>query len=310
LTAEASIDSRIVWFDRGGKTLSIVGERDSYGDVEVSPDDTQAAVTLIDPAFGTRDLWLFDLARGVKTRFTANPAEDNTAIWSPDGKSIVFGSSRVGSLELFQAAATRRGSENVRLADRRNKFPSSWSPDGRFIMYMVDNGEPSGWDLWLLPVSGDRRPVPFLQTPFNEVQGQFSPDGRWVAYASNESGRNEVYVTPFPGPGRTLLVSTAGGLWPRWSGTGSEIFYLSSDGTLMATPLKAHDSTLEAEAARSLFDARPRRLRWPYGVTRDGQRFLVNTVVDQLPSPNATAAYSIWQWSVVPITVVVNWSSP
>src|SRR5262245_3231280 len=234
-TAASSIDSRIVWFDRSGNTLSIVGERDSYGDIELSPDDTQAAVTVVDPAFGTRDLWLFDLTRGVKTRFTANPAEDNTAIWSADGKNIVFDSSRQGSLELFQKAATGHGAEEVRLADRRNRFPSSWSPDGRFMMYMVDNGEPSGWDLWLLPLSGTRRPVPFLQTPFNEAQGQFSPDGRWIAYVSNESGRNEVYVTPFPGPGRTRQLSTAGGLWPRWSGTGSEVFFLSSDGVLMAT---------------------------------------------------------------------------
>jgi eukaryotic-like serine/threonine-protein kinase len=169
---------------------------------------------------------------------------------------------------------------------------------------MVDNGEPSGWDLWVLPLSGERRPFPFLQTSLNEAQGQFSPDGRWVAYISNESGRNEVYVAPFPGPGNTRQVSCAGGLWPRWNRDGREIFFLASDGSMMAAAATPHGSTMEAGAARTLFDARPRRMRWPYAVSPDGQRFLVNALVDQAAPTNPS--YSVASWISTPITVVIN----
>ena len=152
-----------------------------------------------------------------------------------------------------------------------------------------------------------RKPFPFLQTPFNEAQGQFSPDGRWVAYASNESGRNEVYVTPFPGPGSTRQVSSAGGLWPRWNRDGREIFFLAPDGMLMAAAVTVRGATIEADVARPLFDARPRRVRWPYAVSPDGQSFLVNTLVDQTTA--MSASYSVAQWLPTPITLVVNWTA-
>ena len=173
-TASASPDSQLTWFDRTGKVVASLGDRAKYGDVELSPDGARAAISLLDSSLGTRDLWVLDVARGVKTRLTSDRAEENTPIWSPEGDRIVFVSSRRGPLELYEKASSGLGTEKAVLVDRRNKFPASWSPDGRFLLYMVDDGEPTGWDLWILPLFGDRKPFPFLQTSSNEVQGQFS----------------------------------------------------------------------------------------------------------------------------------------
>ena len=153
----------------------------------------------------------------------------------------------------------------------------------------------TGFDLWVMPLFGDRKPLPFLQTPFNENPGQFSPDGRWMAYASSESGRYEVYVTPFPGPGGKWQVSTAGGDWPRWRRDGKEIFYLAPGGTrLMAAAVNGGASAFEVGAVRELFNTRgvaPNA--WTYDISPDGQRFLVNTFAEEAAS--------------TPITLVVNW---
>jgi Tol biopolymer transport system component len=193
-----------------GRKISALGGHAEYDDVELSADGRRAAVTVVDSAVRTRDLWLVDLARDLRTRFTFNPADDNTAIWSPDGSRVVYASSRNGTLELYQRNSSGAGPEEVLLVDHRNKFPACWSPDGRFILYMVDDGDPTGWDLWLLPLFGNRKPYPFLQTPFNEAQGRFSSDGKWIAYISNESGQYEVYVAPFPGPGGKWQISSIG----------------------------------------------------------------------------------------------------
>jgi Tol biopolymer transport system component len=302
-TAAPRVESQLTWLDRTGKVVAVVSDRANYGDVELSPDGTRAAVSLLDSRVGTRDLWVFDVARGVKTRLTSDRAEENTPVWSPDGSRIVFDSSRQGPLELFEKASDGAGVEKIVLADRRNKFPSSWSPDGRFLMYMVDNGEPSGWDLWVLPLFGDRTPFPFLQRPSNDVQGQFSFDGRWVTYASNESGRYEVYVTAFPEPRATRQISSGGGVWPRWRHDAKEIFYLAPDGKIMSAAVNARGDTFEAGSSRALFDAHPKNVRWPYSASPDGQRFLVNLPVDQAVRP----AYGLGQLNSTPLTVVVNW---
>jgi Tol biopolymer transport system component len=304
-TASARGDSQLTWFDRAGNSLGVLGDLAPYGDVELSPDGSRAAATILDATLGTRDLWVFDVARGIRTRLTSDRAEDNTPVWSPDGRQIVFDSFRTGPLELYQKQSDAASSEQVLLADKRNKFPASWSPDGRFIMYMVDNGEPSGWDLWTLALFGDRKPVPFLQTPFNEVQGQFSPGGRWVAYVSNESGRYEVYVRPFVGSGRTQ-VSTGGGQWPRWRHDAQEIFYLAPDNKLMAAPVNGQGATFEITAARALFDASAQGPRWSYSPSPDGQRFLVNAFSER--STVTSSPYAVSPVELAPIAVVVNWT--
>jgi Tol biopolymer transport system component len=162
------------------------------------------------------------------------------------------------------------------------------------LLYSTGLGGPVGSDVWVLPLFGDRKPFPFLQTSFGETFPQFSADGRWIAYGSNESGRFEVYVAPFPGPGGKWMVSTAGGTQPRWMQDGTEIFYLAPDDKLMTAAVNGRGSAFEVAAVRPMFQARARLgQRYSYAVSPDGQRFLVNTLAEQ---PGAA-----------PITLVVNW---
>jgi Tol biopolymer transport system component len=198
-------------------------------------------------------------------------------------------------LDLYQKASNGAGAEEVLLEDNLDKTPLSWSSDGRFILYLTSGG-PTGNDLFVLPLFGDRKPFPFLQTQFNDYPGQFSPDGRWVAYASDESGKFEVYVAPFPGPGGKWQVSVAGGDWPRWRRDGTEIFYLAPDNKLMAAAVNGKGSSFEVDAVKPLFDAHAAPgVRYSYDVSGDGQRFLINTAPEQSAS--------------APVTVVVNWTA-
>jgi len=287
--------TQLVWFDRSGKQIGVLGDRARSGDLELAPDGRRVAVSLFDPVQRVRDIWLLDVARGLRTRFTFDAAEELASVWSPDGSRVVFNSRRKGHLDLYQKASSGAGTEEELLADDLDKHPVDWSPDGRFILFAVA-GPKTGADLWVLPLFGDRKPLPFLQTPFNESPGQFSPDGRWIAYSSNESGRYEVYVTPFPGPGGKWQVSTAGGDWPRWGRDGKEIFYLAPGfDRLMAAAVNGGASAFEVGDVRPLFDtggATPNQA-WMYDISPDGQRFLVNTLAEEAAS--------------APITLVVNW---
>jgi Tol biopolymer transport system component len=292
--------SRLEWITRTGQPASVLSDWGDWGDVELSPDGKRAAATLVDTAFGTRDIWIFDLLRGLQTRLTSDPADDNTPIWDPQSARVIFDSNRKGPLELYEKATSGTSGEKLLLEDSRNKYPACFSPDGRYMLYMVDNGGSSGWDLWTLPLFGDQKPFPFLQTPNNEAQGRFSADGRWVAYVSNESGRYEVYITAFPGAGEKWQVSSGGsvtlGGWPRWRHDGKEIFYLTPDDTIMAASVTSRGDRLEVSTPHALFKVtRLVRRRWAYDVSPDGQRFLVTTAADDTPPP--------------PVTVVVNWSA-
>jgi serine/threonine protein kinase/Tol biopolymer transport system component len=285
--------ANLVWFDRAGKQVSVLGDPAAYSDPELSPDGKRASVSISDGK--QRDIWLYDVARGLRTRFTFDPADELQSIWSPDGSRVVFNSRRKGHLDLFEKASSGAGSEDVLFEDNLEKYPVSWSPDGRFILY-DSFGSPTGLDLWVLPLSEDRKPVPFLNTKFNEAAGQFSPDGRWVAYQSDESGKNEVYVTPFPGPGGKWQISTGGGGFPRWRHDGNEIFYLAPDNKLMAAAVNGKGSSFEVGAVKPLFETRAVvGLRNRYAVSADGQRFLINTAPEQAAS--------------APITVVLNWTA-
>jgi Tol biopolymer transport system component len=172
---------------------------------------------------------------------------------------------------------------------RRSTCISHWSADGRFILYGSADPQTS-FDLWVLPLEGDRKPFVFLKTNFDERGGEFSPDGRWVAYVSNESGRYEIYVRPFPGPGGQWQISTAGGIFPHWGPDGKELFYIAPDGTLMATPIAASGATMEPGRPTALFRTRiygggtDVNVGWQYDVARDG-RFLISTVLDDASSP-------------------------
>ena len=293
-TATGPVRTELVWLDRQGKRIGTLGERADYGDFELSPDGTRAAVSVLDAVRNTRDLWLYDVARGVGTRFTADPANELSPIWSPDGTTLVFDSNRRKSADLYQKVASASQAEQAILQSDQSERAWSWSRDGRYLLYTVGDAPPANIDLWVLPLFGDRQPFPFLSTPFGESQGKFSPDGRWIAYTTNEAGRPEVYVAPFPKADSKYRISTGGGSSARWRQDGKGIFYLGRDNTLMNAEVNGQASTFAVGAVTPLFkiDARPGP-RYPYEVSPDGQRFLINTPVEQPEPP--------------PITVVVNW---
>lgn len=174
---------------------------------------------------GNIDIWLLETGRGVFTRLTSDPGNDLYAIWSPDGNRIVFGSNRNGVNDLFWTSSNSAGREQPLLSTPQTKYAVDWSPDGRFVLYHSLDPR-AGYDLWVLPIDRDRqsaqKPVPVVQTAFDERDGQFSPDGKWIAYQSNESGRFEIYLQPFPGPGGRVTMSTNGGAQVRWRHDGQE----------------------------------------------------------------------------------------
>jgi eukaryotic-like serine/threonine-protein kinase len=293
----AGFRSQLAWFDRSGAELERLGEPADYADVRLSPDGARAAVSVMDPMVGTRDLWTFDVARGVRVRQTFDAADDFAPVWSPDGSELVFTSWRNASIDLYRKRAG--ADEELLFSDALGQFVSDWSPDGRFIVYVAGGGVILRSDIWILPLGRGDRAHPFAASPFPETHGQFSPDGRWLAYTSAETGRLEVYVSPFPGPGEKQQVSTAGGGWPRWSRDGTELFYLSEDNTLTAVAVDGSGGTFGVRGEERLFGARPRpRARldaYPYDVALDGRRFLINVPVGE-PVP-------------MPVTLVVNWTS-
>jgi Tol biopolymer transport system component len=247
--------------------------------------------------FGSNnDIWIGDVARGLMTRATFDVASDQNAVWSPDGTRIAFGSERVtGYSDLFQRLSSGAGTEEQLTKSTVAKFPFSWTPDGKSLLF--SQTAPKGVELWVLPLAGDRKPYPYLQTGFNSAQAQLSADGRWVAYASNESGRYEVYVQSFPTPGAKAQLSVAGGNQPRWARDGKELFYVAADRKLTAVAIRT-DTAVQPGAATALFETHlldP----FPYGlpqydVAPDGKRFLL------LVAKEAAA---------VPMTVVLNWTA-
>jgi serine/threonine protein kinase/Tol biopolymer transport system component len=291
----SGVSFQLLWFDRGGKQIGSVGAVGQYFTLWLSPDERRVAVDRNDPQTGTNDIWLFDLLRGIPSRFTSDPASDSNPLWSPDGSRIVFTSSREGGLNLYQKITSGVGNEEVLLKSSKVKTADDWSSDGQFIVYQTLDPK-TKWDLWVLPLSGDRQPFPFAETEFNELQAQFSPDGKWIVYTSDESGAWEVYIQTFPASSGKWRVSTSGGCQPKWRRDGKELFYIAADRKLMAVDVKLGE-TFEAGVPKTLFLTRVITLtsfRNHYAVTADGQRFLINS----RPEESAT-----------PISIVVNWTA-
>ena len=278
----------LIWYDRSGKQIGTVGDPDKVQvyDARLSPDGLNVAVGRV--VGGNFDVWLMDTVRGVLRRLTSDPGIDGGPVWSPDGRRLAFYSRRNGPMNLYVRSAAAGGDDEHLLASSENNAPTDWSPDGKFILFGTQSSKTSG-DIWALPLEGERKPFPVLQTAFEETAARFSPDGRWVAYQSNESGRDEIYVQPFRGTEGSTQISISGGTVAQWRSDGKEIFYAGADNRLMAAPVTLNGSKIETGNPVPLFLMRPAST---YYAARDGQRFLVNA-----PTENAA-----------PITLILNWA--
>jgi hypothetical protein len=290
--------ARLTWYDRAGMAVGTVGDPDDYKDyvdLALSPDGTRLAVSKENHVGDLKGIWLMDLSRGAAgIRFTFGPI-DTSPVWSPDGSRLIFSSNRDGPFNLYQKPANGAKDEEVLLKTGNDKFPTGWSRDGRLLLYsVVQSKNKSG--IWVLPLEGERKPVPFLISEFNEGQARFSPDGHSVAYTSNESGHDEVYVRSFSmnSAGTAIeasgkwLISNGSGVQPRWRGDGRELYYRSRSGGLMGVEI----ATSPAFRAGN---PHPFGLASPGGwdCATDGKRFL------------GLSAKSGLQ----PYTVVLNWQA-
>jgi Tol biopolymer transport system component/predicted Ser/Thr protein kinase len=284
----------LTWYDRTGKPGGVVANG-LFSVTRLSPDGKRVAASIVDPIVGTVDIWLYDLVRNVKTRFTFDPADDDDPVWSPDGSTIVFDSGRKGPSNLYQKPANGAHPEEPLYEDKAVKFPTSWSSDGKYVLF--DRTEPQGktkTDLWALPLAGDHKPFAFLETEFNESLGEFSPDSKWVAYVSDESGRDEIYAASFPTPGGRFQISANGGSNPKWRSDGKELFYLDSTNKLVAVSIAAKGDSLEIGAPQTLFQTRVWARGYFLSSAGDGKRFLI-VENPQLNSSN--------------LTLVMNWDA-
>jgi Tol biopolymer transport system component len=271
----------LAWFDRAGKQIRSITTAGEYGWPALSPDGHRIAIDRVDSDTGTRAIWLVD-ERGTNTRLTRDPTEESDVVWAPDGNHIAFGHDDGRAVYEMSLAST--SSQRVLTqfdAKGSQAYPTDWSSDGRFIAY-------TGWgptmtaDVWLLPLATGAKPIPVAATKSQEGQARFSPDGRWIAYSSDESGRPEVYVQAMPPEQTRITISTSGGAQPMWRRDGKELFYLALDNTVMAVPLRSATS-IDAGAPVALFKARIDEsnfmaVRNHYAVSSDGQRFLINSV--------------------------------
>jgi Tol biopolymer transport system component len=278
-------NGRLAWFDRSGSPLGTVGldGYHDYSDFRLSSDETRLAASLVDAQLSLPDIWMIDLVRGGNSRLTFGPALNAAAVWSPRGDRIAFRTNRKGLTELYHKSAIASGDDQPLLLEdaarasavaSSNVTPSDWSPDGQYVAFA--SGAPS--DVWLLALADGAKPTRFVQSPGDQMHANFSPEGRFIAYTSNESGRYEVYVETLPVSERKWPISTSGGYEPRWRADGREIYYLSEDRRLMAVPVTSGTSPFGVP--RPLFQTQVHAgvslLRTHYVPSGDGSRFLIH----------------------------------
>jgi Tol biopolymer transport system component len=287
---------QLKWYNRSGKFLGVAGEPDDGTPTypELSPDEKQIALSRT--VQGNTDIWLMDLTRGgVLTRFTLDPAIDTVPIWSPDGKQIAFSSARHGAMNTYVKRTSNSDAEVILMERPNTRSLQDWSKDNRFYLFLETGKD--GRDLWARPVAGgDQKPIAVANSVSVEQNGQFSPNGRWVAYETNESGAFQIVVQSFPERSFKRQVSQFGGNQPRWRADGKELYFIAPDGKMMAASIIDEGSSLSLGTALPLFQATPAAgtgtNRQEYVVTRDG-RFLINQPVETS--------------SASPITLILNW---
>ena len=283
--------SQLLWLDRKGQQIGTVLNPGIYGNIGLSPNGKVVASDTTDSASQNTDIWTYDLENQSAKRLTFDPAIDSTPIWSPDGSRMVFGSNRGVNFDLYLKDTNGAQEEKPIPQEGSDRFPTDWSRDGKYILYE------RGADLWFVTVP-EFHPAQFLKASSTLKGGRFSPDGKWVAYSSSESGRWEIYVTSFPEAHGKWQVSNAGGKEPKWRGDGKELFYLSTDSKMMAVPVKT-GSNFDPGTPMVLFQANPREMlatseQFSYEVSSDGQKFLINTRL---------------KTAITPLSVVLNWSA-
>jgi len=289
----------LVWVDRKGMVQPLRAPPRSYVTPRLSPDGQRVAIQMQE---GNVDIWVHELARETLTRLTFDPTADETPVWAPDGKNLAFAHAGAGGMTILRRLADGSGTEETLLTLPEHTHVGSWSPDGQMLaLEQVRPG--SGSDIWILPLQGDRKPTPFLQSSFTEQNPVFSPDGRWLAYTSDESGRFEVYVQPYPGPGGKWQISTEGGTEALWARNGRELFYRNGDKMMAVDVNQSRDSngavSFAAGTPKVLFEGRNEAtvgfgFRSNYDVSPDGQRFLMVKPSEDQPAPTQ-------------INVVLNW---
>jgi eukaryotic-like serine/threonine-protein kinase len=289
--------NQLTWYDRAGKATSLAGKLLNLNHVRLSPDGSKVAADLGE---SLSDIWLYDLRRGVSTRFTFGPSNSVAPVWSPDGRWIAYTLLERGHQNIYRKPASGTGQAELLLeGDDKHvqNWPTDWSPDGGTLLYTIGNLVSSA-QLWELPLNNnDRKPTPLVPSGFLMMEARFSPDGRWIAYTSNESGRFEIYVIPASGTGGKWQISSSGGQQPLWRRDGKELFYLSSDDNLMSVPIKLRPDSVQADAAHPLFPLANAILSVnglvaPYDVTSGGERFIV---------------VAVEQGKSFPINLVTNW---
>ena len=287
-------ETQLRWYDRSGRAIGSVGEPALQEMPVLSPDGGRVAFS----ATGNtgQDIWTHDLVRDVRSRLTFTPENDRNPVWSPDGSAIAFSTIEEATYNIYVKASSGVGEARLLMDSEVSLFPRSWSSDGRYLVYV--EAPPGTSDIAAIELDGEGEPISLLKSAeFNEMTPRLSPDGRWLAYASNESGRNEVYIAPFPSMDGKWQVSRSGGSEPTLEPRdGRSIYFLSALNEIRKAEVGRTGTDIAIGAITTLFEVFAAQQRRTYDVTADGERFLVNSIAEDIASR--------------PIEVVVNWSAP
>ncbi len=280
------VRSQLVWVDRAGKKIGAVSEDlADFGDIELSPDRRKLAAAVLNEQTRRRELWIYDVATGRKSRVDNSTADENWLIWSPDGARVAYNSQRKRGLDLYGRDLGPTPNETLLAVDEEaGQWPVSWSPDGKNLL-VVTNAQGTGNDIWVLPLGPNGTPYQFVASRAQENWAAFSPNGKWVAFSYTEPGEEtQLFVTPFPKSNRRWLVSARGGFQARWSRSGNELFFLATNGTLttslMVADVDENGPDFDVKGVKKLFDTPvPYPPYHAFDVSADGQRIVINSLL-------------------------------